>query len=682
MKVGAIAVSNTADVYVMDGSKVFVENAGELIMERSSHIIVEDGGEVTLSSGGLYQTHGDSETYVKEGGVFRVKSDGILRLVDESRLLVEPGGQLILEEGAVVQLWDNAQPDGRANVHIQGELVINGDFSFDGTGFFQFDAGNVLTLAAGADFKLMGAGQGTRFIRMNKNAKLDIGSHTIRLSDGEVEYERGSSINLGEEGTALFTDVDFTDLNMPGEADALLAHTSPRMITVGGCTFSNLVTGISAHNILGTPITGSYSRFLRVTDSEFIGCEIDIAVSNTPSVEIIGTDFTANPDQSLYGLYLQWVGNAYVQNCHLSGYADANAGAVYLYDVPDYNMVGGTVSGNVVGIRATGQSNVDMSSGATVSANTTGIEMDGGLSFGVLTMDCSKLLDNTVGVFGADVMLNIDASGELKPNHFSTTFGNPLFKICYDQLSGIIGNEIEAKDNFWEGDIYYLLYNQGQPGFVTCNYFTGNVNLLIDPQAPDPSCNSGGPNPVPNPDIADTNFTGGDPNCLDDSQHILYDTYWDAYDAYLQETYDEVNDRPLSDSLYNEVASVPDNVNQHYIKKCQQLIHIARSRVEASSGLNTYGGNANDQLENQSWEGNNKRLKIFPNPTKGAFSIQLKPGEYRIKVFNVFGMPIFQTSAWGSAQIATNDWGQGLYFVEIYDKKNNERISSKISVNK
>ena len=308
MRIGDIAVGNTSSVYVMKDAKVFVQGGGELVMERSSEYIVEGSAETEIGPGGLFQAHGDAATYIRSGGVFRVKDGGTLRLVDESKLLVEVGGKLILEDGAIVQLWDDSQPDGLANIHVQGELVVEGDINFSGRGFFQFDYGNLLTLTNG--FELTGSGQGTRFIRLNQIAELKTGGHLVRLSDGKVEYEPGSSISLGIQGSAIFSDVDFVDLNMPSEAFALQAIKTPAMISVTGCKFEGLESGINADNIQGQVIVGNHSRFLRVTNSEFLGCGYGITVSNTPVVEVVGSSFLATSDESLYGIYLKDVGNA------------------------------------------------------------------------------------------------------------------------------------------------------------------------------------------------------------------------------------------------------------------------------------------------------------------------------------------------------------------------------------
>ena len=681
MKIGAIAVQNTADVYVMEGAKVFVQHAGELILERSSNVIVENGGEVILASGGLYQTHGDSETQVREGGVFRVNNGGILRIVDESKLLVEPGGQLILEDGAVVQLWDATQPDGLANIHIQGELVINGGFDFNGSGFFQFDAGHVLAIASGVDFEIDGNGQGKRFIRLNQLARLDIGGHAIKLSNGKVEYERGSSILLGDQGSALMIDVDFVDLNQPGEADALLAHSKPKFVTVAGCHFEGLVTGIAVNGATGISVADGYTRYLRVSGSTFNDCEYAVVASSTPFVEITGSDFTTASAISLYAISLRDVDGAAVGNSNVSGYSDDRDGAVSLYNVPDYNMVGGSVSGNALGILATGQSNINMTSRATVSSNTTGIEMYGGDAFGVLTMDCARLLDNGIGVLGTDVTLNIDASGELKPNHFRTTTGSPLFQICYNSLAGFFSDPIDAKDNFWEGPKDYLIYDPTLPGYASCSHYFGNLSLLTTPEAIDQECNSGpgDPNdPAPDPDLVDVNFTGDDPNCLDVVQQVLYDNYWSAYDAYLDETHLVASHRALSDSLYALVAAVPDNIGQGYSVKCQQLIHIARSRVDVPSGPESFilnnSNSATEQMSREDW------VRIFPNPAREAITVELDQGKYFIKVFNQYGVIVDQSEASESIALGVGNWPNGLYFIEVYNRMNSQKMGRKVIV--
>ena len=218
-----------------------------------------------------------------------------------------------------------------------------------------------------------------------------------------------------------------------------------------------------------------------------------------------------------------------------------------------------------------------------------------------------------------DITLNIDASGDVKSNHYRTAFGSPLFKICYLQLAGIIGDEIDAKDNFWEGDIDYKIFNSGQPGFVHCNHHTSNVTLIVDPQASGHSCNNGPTDdpqdPTPHPDIADSNFTGDDPNCLDNLQQVLYDTYWDGYDAYLWETHTDANDRSVSDAYYYDVATVPTSTALTYPLKCQQLIQIAQSRISTPPPPINLDNDGNGQWQVAEAEG--FYTKIFPNPAKG-----------------------------------------------------------------
>jgi hypothetical protein len=364
-------------------------------------------------------------------------------------------------------------------------------------------------------------------------------------------------------------------------------------------------------------------------------------------------------------------------------------GAVHLLDVPDYNMIGGTVSSSSLGILATGQSNIDMTSGATVDSNAIGIQMDGGLSYGVLTMDCSRLLDNSIGVFGTDVALNIDASGALKTNHFRTSTGSPLFQICYNQLAADVGAQIEAKDNFWEGDINYLIYNPNEVGFVTCGHYYGNVALDTIPSSIAPSCTDpdgpAGPEGPTVPQDPDPNFTGDDPSCLTNDSDVLYDVYWDAYEAYLLETYDQPDNRNVSDSYYSQVASIPDSVKNTYPLKCRQLIHVARSRVSTPNWLNRNGGSQPWQTDHHNTLSGHvgyesAHVMVRPNPAKEAFLIELKQGNYSIRVFNVFGELVHRNIIFGASWVSVDGWAQGLYFIEAIDMETKERLSGKISI--
>ena len=80
--------------------------------------------------------------------------------------------------------------------------------------------------------------------------------------------------------------------------------------------------------------------------------------------------------------------------------------------------------------------------------------------YGMVTMDCAKLINNQVGIQGTDVLLNLDAcfnSGQydncdnssVRPNIFiNNSSANQLFQICYEDRTDI--EEIQARGNYWD----------------------------------------------------------------------------------------------------------------------------------------------------------------------------------------------------------------------------------------
>lgn len=451
-----------------------------------------------------------------------------------------------------------------------------------------------------------------------------------------------------------------------------------------GCTFNGFSYGVNVSDVQGTTL-GNNTLYLRISECEFVDCELAVQAVNTPSVSISGSSFTTAESYSLFGLSLDNVNNAYVTSTSFSGFA-SEVGAVSLNDVADYNMIAGIVTDNTLGIKATGESNIDMRTGATVSENETGIKMEGGLSYGVLTMDCANLLDNGIGATGNDLMLNIDASGELKSNHFSNQSSQLLFKICYDDLAGIIGNQIDAKENLWEGTTAYRLYNQALPGFVSCSYSSGNVQLNMSPVVTEIDCGDS-PDYPPSPGTPSGYFIGDDTSCRTNSSEILYDRYWDAYESYLTESYDTSSQRILSDSLYDEVASIADSTSAGYSQKCRQLIHIARSRVDFGSILYVMSSGNSSATGHASLNGkylrlSNEQLVIKPNPTKEGFAIDTDPTLYRIEVFNAVGTLVMDGLYFGKEFVSTVDWTTGLYIVRLADAETNKSYFGKVSVNK
>ncbi|MFK8104023.1 MAG: T9SS type A sorting domain-containing protein, partial [Saprospiraceae bacterium] len=479
-----------------DGAK----NSGTLFIDRGGRLIIQDNGKVEADQ--------YSAIVIGDGGTLVVKDGGVLRMTRGAKGIVKEGGVLQINDGAKLDLWwndfwsDNQTIEG-SSVHVKdgGTLRINGSFEFTGSGFFQFDKGNILTL--NSTFKLKGGGQTRRFMRLNKNAVLNVGDGTIDLEKGTIEYLAESKMRIEQGGQALIKQVNFEAIGAHDYTIGIQCEQASRL-KIFRANFNGFYAGIEAF-MMNQP-SDKFDVFL----ANFNQCGIGVEAELCKELNFTGCRFqsTKSSDFALNLWNVEKVNlGANIQNYSFNLgailiYNDLDAVAKNLSETTELNFRGGTlsnnkigvnvhdysrvdifgrgvtISNNEVGIKATGTSktktvfaNVTLSKASNISNNNVGILIGKGQdylqastgltkSFGTVEMTCSKLLNNERGIEGEDLWLNIDAcinSGQntmncdysaTYANHFKNAPGGNIFRICYVDRIAI---PIEATGNYWEG---------------------------------------------------------------------------------------------------------------------------------------------------------------------------------------------------------------------------------------
>ena len=341
-------------------------------------------------------------------------------------------------------------------------------------------------------------------------------------------------------------------------------------------------------------------------------------------------------------------------------------------------------------------SNVFLFSQAKVNNNTIGIHIEkggintgGGLQnayYGMVLMDCAELKNNTTGILGEDVILQIDAfinAGsndplDIRPNKIH---GSGLYlDICYDDLAQYV-DKVPAKGNYWGGGLppsgQYKV-NNGTPTAL-CSTFGGILDASQFVTVEPTGCDDGGladptdPDPSPTPPIP-PGFDG-DPGdeCTfyDGGGHWdIHQEYLDAYTYYRAGWYAEATQR------FGIIASVSDSTHQQSDAACKHYINVAKALAPAGTPLQFIAPDGNDQAETTNTltgsieTGQNEEdLVVFPNPTNTEFTIELEPGNYRIRVMDSYGKQKYSGKAEDSKLIQTGNWPQGLYIIEVRDEK-------------
>ena len=693
--------SNTADVLLMEGSEIIIQDGGLIVVEEDSRIIIQDGATLIVEEGGR------------------------LRGTEGGQIVVEAGGVLQIDEGAFIDLhWHPS------NIHIQegGELIYNGPFKFEGYGYFQFDKNHIFTQHA--EFVL--SGQNDRFIRLNKGAVLDINSYGIDLKNGEVEYHTNASIRVAAGEGPHMENMKFDGRESAPDGNIALDIDQASKVIILNCEFDNLYAGININqaNIIAP---------VNIWFSDFTNCGFGVAAFQVPSVTINNCHFQGLDHPSGTAIWLEDITSTGLYSSSISGYAPniQGLGAIKGTRIENWYVSATDIIDNTVGLVAEdvnalrisssliennsvvgihippmfdgtdNETNVFLFSQTQVNNNAIGLHFEAGGGqypnstdlYGMLTLDCAELYNNVTGVLGEDVILNIDAFLNTNTTDPDLIRSNKIhgsgryFDICYSELEDLIGDVIPASGNYWGGttnpaDLWSKIHVKKSSvgeGCPTLGHIL-DLGMMISEQPM--GCNEQGPSDPPQtPDrevgfplyvLPPTSFAevpGQGCDLASTPATIKTDeVHYNGYNLFRAgrqaEARQEFEKTAAVSSIERGTAS---SICKHYINVAKVMAHGETSKyslnnpqASLTSGTKTAG----------------QEIHIFPNPAKSEFWVKYNSEKYRLKVYNLVGQLIHSNEYSSTANINTADWEQGLYLVELYDEVTKDVQRKKIMITK
>ncbi|MFN0216150.1 MAG: hypothetical protein ACKVT2_17975, partial [Saprospiraceae bacterium] len=193
---GQLSINNTGMVgYSNNNEPVSPANLFNAYTKCDAVIMVEDRAKLVVGADGGVK-HGT--LMVTEGSSVHIKSGGFLYVTSgQSKLLIKKGASLVLDAGAIVDVESYG-----SEIRIEGTLVINGDITFRGYGYFHFSNGGTLEFGPGVtNFKLTGRGFGHRFVRLSGGLSIEP-NHGVIWKQGKMETNWGS-LYINEGGRCL-----------------------------------------------------------------------------------------------------------------------------------------------------------------------------------------------------------------------------------------------------------------------------------------------------------------------------------------------------------------------------------------------------------------------------------------------------------------------------------------------
>lgn len=473
------AIQNRGVVMVRNGGKIVADEQGTVQISDHSLVNIGKGGVLDIKKGGLVNLSWPDATLRADfGGIIHVEDGGTLRVNSGAKVIIENGGKIILDPGAVIQLWDGQQEDGTSTIHVKkgGIMEWNGDIAFSGNGYFQFDNEHQFIVAE--SFNLKGYSPEHRFIRLNYTP-LNIGTNKkVNLYSGKIQYAGAGVVHISDGTTCTMSDLTFEGVE--GAWGIGLKADKPAKVLVSNCTSRGMkgVADISSA-LAGAEVVLQKLKIVIPDGPDKFAIALRNSF-NTPILsDVHASALTANMNNT--GIITEYCENVQVRDCQLD---DISFGIVGK-GVNNLSLYNTTITNSGVGISNPPTPsglrfpvNVFLYSGTTIKNCAKGIEIFGTTQSGAVSMSCSHLINNEVGIFGEDITLLIDAYDNrvcpdpITPNEFNLG-DNGLwhFNICYKHK---IPTVINAKGNYWmpanpNPDHWNLTKNYSCSEFVSVN---------------------------------------------------------------------------------------------------------------------------------------------------------------------------------------------------------------------
>jgi hypothetical protein len=702
--VGQNSINNTGTVWFNAESELLVKNGGLVVIEDNSFIHLRDGSVFDMYGGAHTTIKSSAKVTVNDGSSLHVQSGATLQLQGNSQVFIGKEGTLVLDAGSII----NLEAYG-SEIRIEGTLVINGDITFQGYGYFHFSNGGTLEFGPGVNnFKLTGRGFGHRFMRLSSDLGIEA-NHGVIWRQGKIEADPGGLyINAG--GSCRMDDVELVgpglgpNLNYVG-----VTASGATSLDFRHCEFKNISTPVST--------TQSNTHFFWICNFNNIengivadgggggfsikGCTFEefawtgATISNRPTLTVEGSTWESETD-SHAGLELHSVNQVVVKTSNFNSNAflgpfTPDPGSVlgtqcgaFLDNVPLFIMRNSGMTFNTIGIIASnlfdGPSNVFLLNGSFIQRSRVGVYMDGTDTEGLVLMDCAALLHNDFGVFGTDVILMIDAinaqqhpldGGE--PNTFlrDCTGGcdDLYFSLCYVNKSPV--QPIPMRENWW--CVFDINTPQPMPqNFMDIRRANCTIPVTVNtfPPAASPpyaclddeftSSNSFvGKGPE-----ADCNVTipGGSTIGLGEAWHSAYQQL-------------RLEDFEAAEASFQPVADLWQPDLSSYASNCQLYIQVAKAIVDGANGGDQLrpSGDRNTDLE--------KLVYTNPNPATGQLNVAFPDGPCMLRVYDSYGRLLHQAQAFGgTARLDVSTWLSGIYTVEVSGENVREQV--KVAVQK
>lgn len=659
---------------------ITVENAAQLVIGAD---LSTQHGQLNISDGSI--------VHIKTGGTLKVTSNN-------SMLMLRPGSKLILDPGAIVILEN---PESK--IYIEGQLVVNGDFSFSGLGYFDFAGGpSQLVMGTGYSvFNLKGFSKTNRLARLSTSVFIPENKR-LNWEKGLLEVAGGSMVANGTNTGVSFTNMTIRGNDASFDWALTTGHAGAQNFRY--CDFSNLFKAVFMEN----------SQPLLIENSTFGNIPYPVDGYGNSSVQIKSTTFknywegvrwmqsgqAAFENVIFYGqqnamaITLSDVLFGSIHGSYFSGHQDSNIGnnptesqlegAIPAIFVDNGIVVvsATTIENNTVGIKSLTLPAEDAQAAAlllvqsvVVSNNDAGIFMRGDETRGLVLADCAAFVNNRQGIVGSDITLMLDSqnssiwSGDTDTPNAFVRDGDPHggttqdhVRVCYLNKSAPPSRLM--RNNWWaifDPGTNGTLFDPNPDPFIslfdnTCSKIAVMEVIEPRPQRLPEFC------PVEmRPD--DYGRNDGDTDCtttVKTSDGQERSVNWQWHEGFYQLKTDLQAGmgvellRPVADLWSRDLSNYGDN--------CQQYIASARAIVDGVDAAQQLDLRSKPSARKTNSDNARIGMTAVPNPAQEVTNINLPPNAIGLSLFDLHGKLIFHQKQPGrQVVVPVKNWNPGTY---------------------
>lgn len=662
-------------------------------------------------SGSYFHLEANATLAIAEKSTMVLKSGSKLELEDGAELLIYEG-ELIIENGAELILHDGAKltvdTDGKLTINNattnkglivgdntittnQAEVVVNGNLTFSSSaiwehkksGFYNFSGSHTLNLPATVPVTFTGKSKTHKMLQIS-GGNLTLTGNTINFTSGLVYYGTNAEFILNN---ASYVGNVLTLKGAPSSPpnNIGLKANNPTKLHLINCTLEDLGKAVSINN--ATPMT----LLLANTYTDNV---IGVYLSAANYTKIASSTFSSSLSNAIGIKAVESnqvdVGSTTISTINKGAYFDNVSGAYFNNSNINYADVGIEAENSLVFIRTKTE----------IHQNNIGVEMYGSYNYttnnysSMLTVGdvgCGAIYNNTKGVYGRDLILNIDAiehsinssSNDTIPNRFDNN-STYTFDMCYTDYT-VAPSQINAKMNYWGTSVippsnYRIKTNTD---CIAKPNHGNNIPLITTPIStctPTPNCmnckmSGGSTNPPGGGSggaiglLVANSFQNANEPFVDEDNTITRQGFNSISAVGLLK--DTLNDTWQGVSINNELVSLDKN-SVHRIQVAKAI--SSNSTANARTVLEDIFAGYDNTMEDEN------SFDLFPNPAQNEINIVIDElNEVSFVIYNLLGKQVKTGKFKNRRKVNTTNL-RGVYFIEIM-KPNGKKTIKKFVVN-